>query len=150
MSRKRKKKLGLGVCPKCKTKNPEDSKFCNKCGAKLQIAVKGALDGLVALHVVAGLYVLLSVAFNNLVRASPLFLSLYLAAGVLGLVVAYALKAGKIRTWTKFLSSAMIVIGLVGTIWLYLIGLTILGVIGPGWIIFVVAAWKLWQDRDSL
>ena len=148
--KKKKKKLEPGVCPKCETKNPENAKFCNSCGARLQIAVKGGFEGLVALHTVAALYVLLSVAFNRLVQVSPIFLSLYLVAGVLGLVVAYALNAGKIGPWTKFLSLAMVVVGIVGTAFLFIVGLTIAGVVGPSWVIFLATAWKLWQDRRSL
>lgn len=29
-------KEGMVVCPSCKTQNSADSKFCKKCGAKLQ------------------------------------------------------------------------------------------------------------------
>lgn len=148
--RKKKKKLEPGVCPKCETKNPENAKFCNSCGARLQVVVKGGFEGLVALHTVAALYVLLSVTFNRLVQASPIFLSLYVVAGVLGLGGAYALNAGKIKTWTKFLSLAMVVVGIVGTTLLFILGLTIEGVVGPAWVIFLATAWKLWQDRHSL
>lgn len=38
MSQKR-DKTGQGVCPKCGAENPETAKFCNTCGAKLQVAV---------------------------------------------------------------------------------------------------------------
>lgn len=151
MSRKRKKKLEPGVCPKCKTANPEGAKFCNKCGARLQIVMKGGFEGLVALHIVAALYVLLSAVFNTVLWSSTnilssVILSLHLVSGVLGLGVAYTLNTGKISRWTKFLSLAMVAAGFVGTTFWFLIASEISG---PGWVIFLVTAWKLWQDRHS-
>lgn len=138
------------VCPKCGKENPEDAVFCNSCGAKLLIAGKGGFEGLISLHVVAVLYTFLSVAFNELVRVAPLFLSLYLATGVLGLIVVYALAAGKAKGWTKFVSVAMIATGLAGSFLLFLIGLTLRGIIGPDWVIFIVTGALLWKDRRSL
>jgi hypothetical protein len=79
------------------------------------------------------------------------FLSLYLATGVLGLIVIYALAAGKAKGWTKFVSVAMIATGLTGSFLLFLIGLTRLrGIISPDWVIFIVTGALLWKDRQSL
>jgi len=144
------KKMKVGECPKCGARNPEGAKFCNNCGARLQVAVEGGFEGLVYLHLVAALYMLLSAAFNAIVQGSPLFLGLYVVAGVLGICVAYALRAGKVKGWVKLASFIMIVSGLIGTTLMFLIGLEIKGVIGPAWVIFLVTAWKLWQDRRSL
>lgn len=152
MSGKRKKKSEPGECPKCKAKNPEDAKFCNKCGARLQIPLKGGFEGLVTLHTVAGLYVLLSATFNILVKELffPFFLIIYLVSGVMGLGVAYALNAGKIKRWIKFLSLAMVITGFVGTFLLFLLPMLVAGSgVELGWVIFLITAWKLWQDRYS-
>ena len=145
-----KKKMEFVICHKCGARNPKGAKFCNNCGVRLQLTVKGGFEGLVYLHVVAALYVLLSAAFNALVQASPLFLGLYVVAGVLGICVAYALSSGKVGGWVKFASLIMTILGLIGTILMFLIGLEIKGVIGPAWILFLATAWKLWKDRHSL
>jgi hypothetical protein len=135
------------TCPKCGAKNPEGAKFCNNCGTRLQLAVKSNFEGLAYLHLATALYVLLSVAFNALVRASPLFLGLYVVAGVLGMCVAYALSTGKVRSWIKPASLVAIIAGLTGTTFMFIIGLEIKGVIGPAWVLFLATAWKLWKDR---
>jgi ribosomal protein L40E len=138
------------ICPKCGAKNRSAAKFCDSCGARLLVESKGGFEALASLNLVAALYVLLSAAFNEIIRAAPIFLALYLSAGILGLGVAYQMSAGKVGRWTKFLSLAIVILGLAGTIILFLIGLGIRGVVGPGWVIFLILAWRLWQDRRSL
>jgi len=137
-------------CPKCGMKNLEGAKFCNNCGTRLQAAPKGDFEGLSSLYLVGALYSLLSVAFNTLIRADLLLFGSYLVAGIFGLYIAYALKAGGIKGWIKYISMVTVAAGLIGTSLLFLIGLGIKGVIGPGWVIFLVTGWKLWKGRHNL
>jgi len=153
MEKKRKK---MTVCPKCRWKNPEEAVFCLKCGSKIR-KVKEApapLEGLISLHIVGSLYVILSAVFNPFVRESALYLPLYSASGILGLFTAYTLHYKGIK-WTKIiLSSATVALGFAGTFRLFLIGLMlreeIRGIFAPAWIIFLIIALKLWQDRHRL
>jgi len=154
MPRKREKikpaPLKPGVCPKCGAENLENAKFCNNCGAWLKRTIKVGFEELITLHMLAALYSLLSAAFNSLIQATSLLWELYLAAGALGIYCAYALNAGMIKRWTKFVSLAMIAVGLAGTTLMFIIGLRLKGAVGPGWVIFLVTAWKLWQNRYNL
>jgi len=145
------------VCPKCGWKNPEEAVFCLKCGAKVQEVEEAPapLEGLTFLHIVGSLYAILSAAFNPFVRESALYLPLYFASGILGLCTAYALHQKKGRKWAKILlSSAAVALGFAGTFRLFLIGLMlreeIRGIFEPTWIIFLITALKLWQDRRRL
>jgi len=146
----------MAVCHKCGWKNPDEAIFCLKCGSKIQ-KVKEApatLEGLIFLHIVGSLYTILSVV-NPFVRESAFYLPLYLASGILGLCAAYALHQKKGGKWVKILlSSGTVVLGFAGTFRLFLIGLMlreeIMGIFGPGWIIFLIIALKLWQDRHRL
>jgi len=90
---------------------------------------------------------ILSVLFNELLKASPLFLGIYLATGTLAAYGAYSLNAKKIEWWTKIISLLMIILGLAGTTFMFIVGLRIKGVIGPAWILFLVVAWRLWRNR---
>ena len=154
MEKKRKKTV---VCPKCGWKNPEEAAFCLKCGSKIQKAEQALapLEGLTLLYIVGSLYAILSVVFNPFVRESTIYLPLYFASGILGLCTAYVLHQKKGGKRTKILiSSATIALGFAGTFRLFLIGLMlreeIRGIFGPAWIIFLITALKLWQDRHRL
>jgi hypothetical protein len=138
------------MCTKCGAENLENAKFCNNCGVVLKIARKVGFEDLITLHMLAAFYSLLSAAFNSLIQATSLLWELYLATGALGIYCAYALNAGIIKRWTKFVSLTMIVVGLAGTTLMFLIGLGMRRVVDPGWIIFLVIGWKLWQNRYSL
>jgi ribosomal protein L40E len=138
-----------GVCPKCGNLNPADAEFCFKCGTRFGPG-GGSLDGLMVLSLTGVLYTVLSAALNEIIRSSTLFLGLYLGTGVLGIVVLYGLRTRRFMRWIKFVCLAMVAVGLSGTFLMYLIGLGLRGVVGPGWVIFVVMGWRLWQDRYSL
>jgi uncharacterized protein (DUF983 family) len=141
---------GFGNCPKCGAMNAETAKFCNTCGAQLQVTAVSGVEGLVSLHVVVALYVFISLAVNALIQASLLFLSLYIVTGVLAIVGVSLLRTERGRRWAKFVSVAMIGAGIVGTFLFWLIGLAVSGVVGPAWVIFIVTIWQLWRDRRSL
>jgi uncharacterized protein (DUF983 family) len=141
---------GFGNCPKCEAMNSDTAKFCNTCGAQLQVTAVSGVEGLVSLHVVVTLYVFISLVVNALIQASLLFLSLYVVTGVLAIVGVSLLQMKRGRRWAKFVSVAMIGVGLVGTFLFWLIGLAVSGVVGPAWVIFIVTIWQLWRDRRSL
>jgi hypothetical protein len=42
-----------------------------------------------------------------------------------------------------------VAVGFAVTFLVFWMGLDIKGVFGPGWVIFAVAAWKLWRDRKA-
>jgi uncharacterized protein (DUF983 family) len=147
-------------CLKCGFENFPGAKYCSNCGEKLAapVSVKAleGLEDLFTLHLVGSLYVLTSLVFNAVVRAS-LFLAIpYLASGVLGLVSAWTLhslssgKSHRWRRWVKLASAMSIALGLAGTLTLFLIGLGLRGIVGPAWLIFVINAWKLWKNRSKL
>ena len=138
-----------GKCPKCGNTNPAAAEFCFRCGARLRRGV-GNLDGLVVIYLVGALYVLISLLFNSIVQASYPILVSYAVTGVLGLYMAYVFHGGAVRPWTKYLALVVPVLGIAGTGFLFFIGLSLRGIVGPAWIIFVLMLWKIWGDRQSI
>jgi hypothetical protein len=138
-------------CGKCGFENPPDLKFCGNCGTRLSVVLETPrFEGLASLHIAGSLYLLLSLAFNALVRASPAFIILYASSALLGLYAGYRFYTGRASKYLKIVSPLAIALGLTSTSILFLLGLAIRGVIGPAWIIFLVNAWALWRDRKML
>ena len=138
-------------CGKCGFENPPGLKFCGNCGARLsEVLETPRFEGLALLHIAGSLYLLLSLAFNPLVRAYPAFIILYPSSALLGLYAGYRFYTGRASKYLKIVSPLAIALGLTSTSILFLLGLAIRGVIGPAWIIFLVNAWALWRDRKML
>jgi hypothetical protein len=138
-------------CEKCGFENPPGLKFCGNCGARLSSSLEIArFEGLALLHIAGSLYLLLSLASNALVQASPAFITLHASSALLGLYAGYRLYTGRAGKYLKIVSPLAIALGLASTLTLFLLGLTIRGVVGPAWIIFLVNAWALWRDRRKL
>jgi hypothetical protein len=138
-------------CGKCGFENPPDLKFCGNCGARLSVVLETPrFEGLALLHIAGSLYLLLSLAFNALVQASPAFIILHASSALLGLYAGYRFYTGRASKYLKIVSPLAIALGLTSTSILFLLGLAIRGVIGPAWIIFLVNAWALWRDRKML
>jgi hypothetical protein len=57
---------------------------------------------------------------------------------------------GRAGRYLKIVSPLAIALGLASTLTLFLLGLTIRGIVGPAWIIFLINAWALWRDRRKL
>src|SRR3989304_6357165 len=79
-------------CEKCGFQNPAGAKFCLNCGKSLAISAalpSAGFEGLSLLHFTGSTYIVVSVAFNELYRVSPVFLGLFLAVAIMGLGVAY-------------------------------------------------------------
>jgi hypothetical protein len=133
-------------CGRCGFDNPPEMKFCGNCGAKLTVAAElRRFEALASTHMTGSLYLILSAIFNDLVKASIVFLSLYIASAILGMYVGYEFYRGRLELPIKILSAIAIALGLVSTMILFIIGLGIRGVIGPAWIIFLVNAILLWR-----
>jgi hypothetical protein len=139
-------------CSKCGyKKNPPEAKYCLNCGAKLSASsIVQPLDGLFYLHLVGSSYLLTSLVFNSVVRASIFLAIPYLVGGILGLISANELRRASRRRFVKILSASSVALGLVGTLMLFLIGMELRGIVGPAWLIFLINAWKLWRDRSSI
>jgi hypothetical protein len=138
-------------CGKCGFENPPDLKFCGNCGARLSVVLEApSFEGLALLHIAGSLYLLLSLAFNALVQASPAFIILYASSALLGLYAGYRFYTGRASKYLKIVSPLAIALGLTSTSILFLLGLAIRGVVGPAWIIFLVNAWALWRNRRKL
>ena len=151
-----KKEVGV-VCGKCGFVNPSGAKFCLDCGKRVVVSVRsaGGLESLSLLHLVGSVYILVSILFNEVYRLEPVFLGAFLVVGFLGLVAAYGFYAWsritvKMRRLVKAVSLVTIALGFSVTFMLFYLGLGVSGVIGPVWVVFVVAGWKLWVDRKKL
>ena len=72
-------------CSRCGFDNPPEMKFCGNCGAKLTVAAElRRFEALASTHMTGSLYLILSAIFNDLVKASIVFLlytSLQLSSG---------------------------------------------------------------------
>jgi hypothetical protein len=143
------------TCGKCGHKNPLGANYCLSCGKKLGEPVESGLrsfEGLSLLHLTGSAYVLISVLFSELIRQT-VFLVPYLATGLLGLAAAYEfhnwpnVERERLVTAVSLLTIAL---GFGATFVLFLLGLTVHGVIGPAWAIFLINGWKLWTDRHRL
>jgi hypothetical protein len=150
------KEAAGATCGKCGSENPPGAKYCLNCGKKLVGPVEPgfrSFEGLSLLHLAGSAYVLISVLFNELIFGHPLFLVPYLVAGLLGLAAAY-----EFHNWLNVerkrliiaISMLTISLGFGATFVLFLVGLTVHGVIGPTWVIFLLNGWKLWADRHKL
>ena len=143
-------------CEKCGFQNPTGAKFCLNCGKSLVISASvpsPGFDGLSLLHFTGSIYILISVLFNALYRASWIFLGLFLAVAVMGLCVGYGFYSWQKvtrRRLVKAVSAVTVGLGFGVTFVLFYLGLNVSGVVGPAWVIFVVTGWKLWTDKKRL
>jgi ribosomal protein L40E len=138
------------VCWKCGFKNPPGAKFCANCGTRLKVKAPTVSESLALLHFVGSLYLLISLAANYLVRALlPLSIA-YLASGVLSLLAGYLLYRERPGRLPKLVSAVASASGLVSTLALFALGLTMIrGVIGPAWLIFAASLWELWRLKGA-
>lgn len=150
------KKTDYRKCPDCGFGNPTGGKFCSNCGKKLTSTTafkkKHNFEGLYLLHLTGGVYVLVSMILNELIKVTFLLLIPYLMTGLLSLYAAYRFRNfnPKNKGMTKLISLTAIILGFVATFALFFLGLSLSGAIGPAWIIFLITGIQLWYDRKTL
>lgn len=135
-------------CSKCGSQNPASLKFCGNCGSKLGESFIKRFDALALLHFTGGFYLLLSVIMNPFAQSTMIF-ALYITSLIFGFYAGYAFYSGKISKYLKLISITSIAVGLIGTMLLYIVGLSLHGVIGPAFVIYVfnmLALWKAWRE----
>lgn len=139
-------------CVKCGFENPSGMKFCGNCGAKLVFEeLPPESEALTLLHLTGSLYLVMSLVFNSLARASPLFVALYTTSALLGLYAAYSIRKQTKAKHSKIVSVMAIIAGFSGTLLLFIIGLLELrGIVGPAWIIFLISGYMLWKNREKI
>lgn len=143
------KKSKRAKCPKCGFENLPMASFCSGCGARLKplpAEVKGRFEALSLLLLVGSVYLFVSLAVNAVMQvllfAVPSFVS-----AVLGVYAGYRLYKGYGGGVTIASSAVAIGLGFADTLVFFWLGLSVKGVFGPAWVIFLVAAWRLWKDR---
>lgn len=106
----------------------------------------GVFEALEFLHATGSAYILVSAAFNFLVKSVYALLTFYITSGIVGLCAALMLHERRSDDLARFLSVAAMLGGVMATGWVWYIGLaSASGIFGPGWVIFLITAWKLWQ-----
>ena len=140
-----------GRCQKCGFINGPGIKFCGNCGAKLGLRPRpDYVQALASMHIATSAYVILTLAFNYLAHSIGLLVITYSVAGVAGLYIGYSLHMGHSGKWLKFASAITIALGLLGTSVLFWLGLTLQGLIGPAWVLYLATAYLLWLCRKSV
>jgi len=135
-------------CAKCGFENLPNANFCSGCGARIkppQVELgRGRFEALTLLLIVGSIYLAVSLTVNAIYQVT-FFAILSIISIVFGFYAAYELYRGRIGRLTILLSSLSMALGFAVTFIIFLIGLNVRGVFGPGWIIFAVAAWGLWR-----
>jgi hypothetical protein len=138
-------------CPKCGFMNGTGIKFCGNCGAELKATARADyVEALAVLHIATSFYVLVTLGTSYFVQNTLFFLISYAIVGVGGLYVGYEFHLGSGGKWLMLASAITIVLGAVATGLVYLIGLSIAGVFGPSWILFLFCGWLLWISRKRI
>ncbi len=137
-------------CPKCGYENPPDAKYCLNCGYRLihEETVKLEAEGV--LLIASGIILLLTLMFNALMRVVPALVIVYLVFGITSVYSGAKLYSGSISLFNVVLATLSIIFGFAGCFFLYLLGLSLKGLVSPDWVIYVIAAYKLLSDRNKL
>ena len=121
--------------------------------------MRNKFDGSIALLLAGAIYLIIYsivlVAINGFTSLlqEGYYLAYYLLPGlvsaVLGLVAAYQLQRGKATGGTMLIGFTSVGIGFVVTLLFYFISFEVNGIIGPAWIIFVLAGYWLYRNRSQ-
>jgi len=136
-------------CAKCGFENFANASFCSGCGARLKPLPaelkRGRFEALTLLLLVGSAYLIVSLAVNVIYQVT-IFAILSIVSVVFGVYATYELYHGRFARRVLASSALAVVFGFAVTFLVFLMGLDVKGVFGPGWIIFVAAGWKLWKD----
>lgn len=139
-------------CAKCGFENLPDANFCSCCGARLKplpAELKGRFEALYLLLLVGSAYLVVSLIFNVIYQVT-VFAIPSIVSVILGVYACYGLHRGRLGRGVLASSMVAVGVGFAVTFLVFLLGLDIKGVFGPGWVIYGAAAWKLWKDRKAL
>ncbi len=137
-------------CPKCGYENPPEAKYCINCGYRLFQEEIERLEGSGLLLLTSGIIMIVTFLFNALLRVFPLLELIYIIFGVASIYSGYRLYRGVRSPADVMIASLSIIFGFAGTLLLYLYGLALKGLVTPDWIIYLVAAIKLYNDRQKI
>ena len=98
------------------------------------------------LLLVGSAYLVVSLIFNVIYQVM-VFAIPSIVSVILGIYACYELYRGKFGRGVVASSVVAVALGLGVTALVFWMGLDVKGVFGPGWVIYAVAAWKLWRDR---
>lgn len=150
MSPKKAEKL---KCVKCGFMNLPSATFCSGCGAKLKalpVEVKEMFGAQLLLLLVGSAYLFISLAVNAIIQQVWYFAVPSFVSALLGVYVCFRLYKGQLSAGVAVCSAVAIGVGFAVTLVVFLIGFLIKGVIGPAWVIFLAAGFRLWRDRRSV
>jgi hypothetical protein len=139
-------------CAKCGFENLANASFCSGCGARLKpfpAEFKGGFEALSLLLLVGSVYLIVSLAVNVIYQVA-IFAILSIVSVVFGVYACYGLYRGRFGRGVLASSIVAVAFGFAVTFLVFLMGLDVKGVFGPGWIIYAATAWKLWRDRKAL
>ena len=139
-------------CAKCGFENLANASFCSGCGARLKpfpAELRGRFEALSLLLLVGSAYLVVSLAVNVIFQVT-VFAILSIVSVVFGVYACYGLYRGRFGRGVFASSIVAVTFGFAVTFLVFWIGLDVKGVFGPGWVIFLVAGWKLWKDRHVI
>jgi hypothetical protein len=139
-------------CAKCGFENLANASFCSGCGARLKpfpAEVRGRLEALSLLLLVGSAYLVVSLAVNVIFQV-VIFAILSIVSVVFGVYASYGLYRGRFGRGVLASSVVAVAFGFAVTFLVFWMGLDVKGVFGPGWVIFLVAGWKLLKDRHVI
>ncbi len=137
-------------CPKCGFENPPEAKYCLNCGYRLVQEERERFEGSGLLLLTSGIMLIVTFLFNALLRVFPAMAIIYVVFGITSIYSGYRLYRGTRSLADVIVASVSIIFGFAGTLFLYLYGLAFKGLVTPDWIIYLVAAVKLFADRKKL
>jgi len=93
-------------------------------------------------------YLIVSLAVD-MVYQVVVFAILSIVSVVFGVYAGYGLYRGRFGRGVLVSSVVAVAFGFAVTFLVFWMGLDVMGVFGPGWVIFAAAAWKLWRDKKA-
>lgn len=140
----------MSKCPRCGYENPPEAKYCLNCGYKLIKTERTRFETEGLLLVSGGLIMLIELIFNTLLRITIILALIYFIFGLSSIYAGEKLYRGSYNFKDIIIAYISIALGFIGTVFLYVFGLILKGLISPDWIIFLIVAYKIYIDRKKL